>query len=197
MRVHELDVAGTIGRLSSERSTRGLYKINVATGAASFVGPNTGRGSFLDGNGLAFDPAGNLFGGATDDWADSAALFSVDPATAVSTFIENLAPLPGNPDASVSALAFDSSGTLFGSLQNFSSSPNPFVSFLVTIDTTTGTVHNRGQTIDRLDAIAFLPGLEPAPTSSTAGLALLAVLLAMTGMWRLATRLRKNPDVAS
>ena len=54
--------------------------------------------------------------GATNDVADVAALFSVDPAPAVSTFIANLTPLPGNPDASVSALAFDSAGTLFGSL---------------------------------------------------------------------------------
>ena len=96
--------------------TRGLYTIDVATGAATFVGPNARRGSFLDGNGLASDGAGNLCGGATNDVADVAALFSVDPATAVSTFIANLTPLPGNSDASVSALAFDSAGTLFGSL---------------------------------------------------------------------------------
>lgn len=180
--------SGILYGWSGFRPPRGLYRINVATGTATLVGPNTGRGSFLDGNGLAFDPAGNLFGGATDDPADSAALFSVDPATAISTFIANLTPLPGNPDASVSALAFNSSGTLFGSLQNFDSSPNEFVSFLVTIDTDTGAVHNRGQTIDRLDAIVFLPELQGAPASSTVGLAILAVLLAMTGMWRLATR---------
>ena len=171
-------------------NARGLYVIDVATGAATFVGPNTGRGSFVDGNGLASDAAGNLFGGATDDGANSAALFSVDPVTAVSTFIANLTPLPGNPDASVSALAFDSAGTLFGSLQNFSGSANEFASFLVTIDTTTGAVTNRGQSVDRLDAIAFLPDVQQAPSLSTWGLAILMALLALAGMSHVTTRFR-------
>jgi hypothetical protein len=185
------DPSGTLHGWSGFQHTRGLYTIDAATGSATFVGPNTGRGGFLDGNGLAFDAAGNLLGAATNDVADVAALFQVNPANAVSTFIANLSPLPGNPDASVSALAFDSGGRLFGALQNFSGSSNEFVSFLVTIDTVTGAVQNRGQTIDRLDAIAFLPDFQPAPALSTFALAFMAVLLAMAGMWRLAWRLRE------
>jgi DNA-binding beta-propeller fold protein YncE len=189
------DPAGNLFGWSGFNGTRGLYEIDVTTGEATFVGPNTGRGSFLDGNGLAFDAAGNLFGGATDDVADSAALFSVDPETAVSTFIANLLPLPGNPDASVSALAFDSAGTLFGTLQNFSGSPNSFDSFLVTIDPDTGAVQNRGQSIDRLDAIVFVPDLQPAPSLSTLGLAVLSVLLLSAGMWQLSRRFRNARSV--
>jgi hypothetical protein len=186
------DPSGTLYGWSGFQGTKGLYSIDVATGMATFVGPNTGRGTFLDGNGLASDAAGNLFGGATNDTADSAALFSVDKGTALSTFIANLTPLPGNPDASVSALAFDSQGTLFAALQNFNTSPNEFVSFLVTIDTASGAVQNRGQSIDKLDAIVFISDFRPAPSMSTYGLAILFVLLALAGMWQLTTRLRKD-----
>jgi hypothetical protein len=182
------DPSGTLYGWSGFSGTRGLYEIDVTTGQATLVGPNVGRGTFLDGNGLASDALGRMFGAATDDGADLAALFSVDPDTAVSTLIGNLMPLPGNPDASVSALAFDSAGTLFGALQNFSSSPNPFVSFLVTIDPITGAVQSRGQSIDRLDAIVFLPDSQGVPSASTLGLALLAALLLSAGMWRLSAR---------
>lgn len=91
------DPAGNLFGWSGFSGTKGLYEIDKATGAATLVGPNTGRGSFLDGNGLAADAAGSFFGGATNDVADSAALFSVDPDTAVSTFIANLTNAAGQP----------------------------------------------------------------------------------------------------
>lgn len=182
--------SGVLFGWSGFQGKRGLYTIDVATGAATFVGPNTGRGSFLDGNGLASDAAGNLFGGASDD-AGSAALFSVNSTTAVSTFIANLTPFVGEPAASVSALAFDSTGTLFGVFLNINT--DPFASFLVTIDTTTGATTNRGQSVDRLDAIAFLPDVhEQVPSLSTWGLTILMALLALAGMAHLRLRSRRS-----
>ena len=58
--------SGTLFGWSGFTGTRGLYTVDPATGAATFVGPNTGRGSFVDGNGLASDAAGDLFGAASD-----------------------------------------------------------------------------------------------------------------------------------
>jgi len=183
--------SGILFGWSGFQGTRGLYTIDVTTGAATFVGTNTGRGSYLDGNGLASDAAGNLFGGASDD-AGSAALFSVNSTTAVSTFIANLTPFPGDPDASVSALAFDHAGTLFGIFLNIEAG----ASFLVSIDTTTGAMTNRGQSVDALDAIAFLPNVQPAPSLSPWGLAILMALLAVAGISLVTARFYKTRNIA-
>ncbi|HYD50902.1 MAG TPA: hypothetical protein VEB21_21275 [Terriglobales bacterium] len=185
------DPAGTLYGWSGFSGTRGLYSIDPATGAATLVGSNTGRLTFVDGNGLASNVAGEMFGAATDDSADSAALFSVDPSTAISTMIATLTGMPGSADASVSALAFNSSGILYGAVQNFSSSLNGFDSFLVTINTSTGAVTTLGQTFDRLDAIAFVPsGVSPAPSMSLQVLTMLAAMLIAAGVLSVTRRAR-------
>ena len=53
------------------------------------------------------------------------------------------------------------------------------VAFLVTIDTTTGTVTNVGATVDGLDAIAFAPlaVVAPVPALSERGMAILGLII--------------------
>ena len=138
-----------------QRNTRPVHG-RPGNRCGTFVGPNTGRGSFVDGNGLASDAAGHRFGAASD-FNVSAELFSVDASTAVSMPIAPLTGRPGRPSASISALAFNDSGTLFGVVLEVDPSGS---AFLVTINTTSGAITNAGQTVDALDAIAFV-----SPTS--------------------------------
>ncbi len=185
------DLDGTLFGWSGFSGTRGLYSLNTTTGVASFVGTNTGRPPFVDGNGLASDAWGNMFGAATSDGANSSALFSVDKTTAVSTLIAMLFNKPGNADSSISALAFNSAGTLFGAVQNFDASPNAFAAFLIAIDTNSGNVTTLGQTFDRLDAIAFVPDAG-VPATSAQTLILLTLLLAVAGFVSVSFRARSR-----
>jgi hypothetical protein len=120
-----------------------LYSINIATGKATLIG-NSGLTS-TTGGGLAVGPAG-AFGTPT-----SSRYGTYDLGTGVYTNITN--PVKPGGGGAYAALAFDGS-VLYG-LNSAPGSPPP--TFLVTIDPLTGTVTNVGQSVNSLDAIAFIP----------------------------------------
>ena len=133
-----------------------LYKVDLTTGAATWVGDS---GIFTRGGGLAADAQGRLF------LAGSAAgaLYRVDPSTGAATAGPTLTGAP-IPSGVIKALDFDETGTLFG--LNFAGADGD--AFLVTIDPTTGVVTPRGDPIPRLDALAFWPTgvvLVPEPSA--------------------------------
>jgi hypothetical protein len=125
-----------------------LIRIDKATGLATIVG-NSGLSTY--GSGLASNSAGVLyFAGEGEDMP----LRTVDRNTGLTTVVATM-----NGDAvlerGISALAFDSSGTLFGS--RLPSDSPPFNSDLITIDTSTGAITSKGVSVDRLDALVFVP----------------------------------------
>jgi hypothetical protein len=131
-----------------EPNTDDLARIDKATGAATIVG-DSGLSTY--GSGLASNASGTLyFAGEGEDMP----LRTVDRNTGLTTVV---ATMNGDPtlERGISALAFDSSGTLFGS--RLPSNSPPFNSDLITIDTTTGAITSKGTSADRLDALVFVP----------------------------------------
>ncbi len=125
-----------------------LVSINKATGAATIVG-DSGLSTY--GSGLASNSAGVLYFAGE---GESEALRTVNRTTGATTVVATL-----NGDAvlqrGISALAFDPSGTLFGT--RLPSDSPPFNSDLITINTSTGAITSKGPSVDRLDAIVFTP----------------------------------------
>jgi hypothetical protein len=126
--------------------TNRLVSINTATGLATVVGTST---VVPVGGGLDFSPGDTLYFTPSSTGGD---LRTVDPADGSTTVVAALSGAPPGTN-SIAALAFDPSGTLFGVAID-DTSPNP--AFLVTIDTTTGTITTRGQSVNRLDAIEWV-----------------------------------------
>jgi hypothetical protein len=125
-----------------------LYSINIVTGKATVIG-NTGLSS-TTGGGLAISPgAGGAFGTPT-----SSRYGTYDLNTGSYTNITN----PAKPGGGGAYAALDFNGSVLYGLNSAPGSPPP--TFLVTIDPLTGTVTNVGQSVNALDAIAFVP--EPA-----------------------------------
>lgn len=146
------DGSGILYGWSGVAAGSDLYTINLATGAATLVADS---GAFVPGAGLAFSPGGILF--LSD--SESGPLYTVNPATGIPTQVATLTggPLPGGM---VTGLAFDENGTLFGA--DFAGGFGGGA-FLVTINTATGAITNRGATVAGLDAIAFQPTGGPTP----------------------------------
>jgi hypothetical protein len=151
-----------------------LYTINLATGAATLVG-NAGISTF--GSGLAANSSNVLyFAGDGDDGV----LRTINRTTGAPTTV---ATLSGTLGISISALAFNAAGTLFGPRLD---EGDTFAAELLTINTTTGALTVVGPTVPRLDAIVF--DGTPAPTAvvatlDTKGLVALLVFLAVGGLW--------------
>lgn len=101
------------GEFFAGDSSGNLYKVNTATGAATFIG---NMGTVM--TDIAFSPSGSLFGVTFTD------LYRIDPNTGASTLIGSLGVNDSN------ALEFDLNGTLF--MASFGST------LLRTVDTTTG-----------------------------------------------------------
>ncbi len=137
-----------------------LYTVNTATGAATLVGAS-GLPPFNKGNALASDPSAALFFAGDKDGSNGS-LYSVNSGTGVATAMALLTGAPGDVNDSIPAIAFDDDGVLYASILDTTSASgeNLGTSYLVTIDTSTtstGVVSTLGQTVDRLDAIAFQP----------------------------------------
>jgi hypothetical protein len=131
-----------------EPGTDDLITINKATGAATIVG-NSGLNTY--GSGLASNSGGTLFFAGE---GEQGPLRTVDRNTGLTTQVATLNGPNGGPG--ISALAFDAAGTLFGS--RLPSDDNVgFVSDLLTINTSTGAITSKGPSVDRLDAIVFVP----------------------------------------
>ena len=126
-----------------------LYTINLATGAGTLVADS---GLNTSGSGIAANTSNTLFFAGS---GSSGALRTIDSVTGQPTTVATLSgsPVAGN----VSALAFDGSNTLFGTiLPNFGAP-----AYLVTINTATGAITTKGQTSNNMDAIAFQATPEP------------------------------------
>lgn len=128
-----------------EPTSDDLVRINTTTGAATIVG-NSGLSTF--GSGLAFSPSGTLYFAGS---GTAGQLRTVNPSTGLTTVVATLTGAPLGTD-SIAALAFDPGGALFGVALD---SAGVNRAFLVTINTSTGVVTSRGQSVNRLDAIVF------------------------------------------
>jgi hypothetical protein len=159
-----------------EPSTDSLFTINTATGQATLVG-NSGLDTF--GSGLAASSANVLFYAGFGDTGD---LDTINRTTGLPTTVGTL---NGSTDRSISAMAFNSAGTLYAVRLDESRTP-PRVADLLTINTTTAAITILGPTINNLDAIVFDGIAAPAavvPTLDTKGLLVLVALLAAGGLW--------------
>jgi WD40 repeat protein len=151
-----------------------MYTINLSNAALTTIGPT---GENAPGGGLAFSPSGILFsaGKATGT------LDTLNTSTGARTMGPTLtnSPHAGSLGA-MTALAFNSAGTLFGSDSDRAQNGATTVSVdLVTINTATGVVANLGQLPNDIDAIAFGPAV-PEPSS----LSLIAVGAGLVGYLR-------------
>lgn len=152
--------------------------VNLATGAATVVGPS-GLSTF--GSGIASDASGTLYFAGN---GASGALRTVNRTTgAPSAGIT----MTGSPQGdAVPSLAFQpGTGVLYG-LDGLDGNSTVF---LTTIDPATGAVTSRGQTVTNADAIAFDTGgtlpppvaVAPIPTLSDFALLLLSLAVATVG----------------
>jgi len=99
------------------------------------------------GGGLAADPCDTIHVAPN---SDEGPLFTLDRTTGAASPGAQLNGSSGNP---ISAMAYNSAGTLYAALLD--NSQLPATASLVTIDTLTGDIALRGPTVDRLDAIVF------------------------------------------
>ena len=123
-----------------------LYSINKATGALTKVGEsNFGVSS---GDGLAFDRNGWLWGALDGDYGN---LYTLNPSTGAVAKGARLTNSPNKTGNLISSADFACDGqTLYGVVNDFGGATN-----LVTIDTATGVITNKGSSIDGLDSIAW------------------------------------------
>jgi hypothetical protein len=129
-----------------------LYSINTNTGQASVIG-NTGLTS-TTGGGLAISSSGVAYGTPT-----AGRYGTYDLGTGAYSNITN--PTKPGGGGAYAALEFDrTTGVLYG-LNSAPGSPPP--TYLATIDPSTGTVTNVGQSVNAIDAIAIIP--EPGTLS--------------------------------
>jgi exosortase sorting signal-containing protein len=162
---------------SCNGNTEGLYVINQNNAQVAFVGPS----GFTDGgNGLAVDPSGTIFGTPID--ADG--LITLNRSTGAGTVIPESV---GNVPNAINAMDFNpENGVLYGSFKDFDDiiGNGDRQSYLVTINTSDGTITVIGQTVLGLDAIVFFddrPVLLTVPTLSEWGLISMAGILGIVG----------------
>ncbi len=162
---------------SCNGNTEGLYVINQNNAQVAFVGPS----GFNDGgNGLAVDPSGTIFGTPID--ADG--LITLNRSTGAGTVIPESV---GNVPNAINAMDFNpENGVLYGSFKDFDDiiGNGNRQSYLVTINTSDGTITVIGQTVLGLDAIVFFddrPVLLTVPTLSEWGLISMAGILGIVG----------------
>jgi len=165
----------------------GISTINTSTGAANPLGLSGRNGCC--GNALAFSPADTLFFG------DDADLYTVNQGKGDLTMIANMNypadPLDDTPRTN--AMDFEpGSGILFASIINGGGRFfGPRENFLGTVNTTTGDVAVIGETVECLDAIAFVPPEPPSgpiviiPTMGQWGMIFAAIILGMFAVIRL------------
>lgn len=170
-------VGGTLYGQKGGDSTPGstedrLYTLNLATGAATLVGPiGSNPDTDLGGFGLAADAAGTMYASLYGNLAnDSPTLDTYNAATGERTDGVSLSGDLGSNDFDVfAALAFDAEGDLYGTRSDRAGIASVA---LTSIDPATGVVTEIGALPDNTDAIAFAPIPEPAS----------AALLALGGL---------------
>jgi hypothetical protein len=170
--VADITIDPTTGTLYGwlEPSSDDLVILNKLTGVAMVVG-NSGLDTY--GSGLAANAAGTLFfTGTGETYFDDAppglsnndygVLHTINKATGLPTAVAALSGDTGG-DLPINALAFDEDGTLYGSRIHGFGGGNPAT--LITINTTTGAITQKGFSVDNLDAIAFQPQVIPEPST--------------------------------
>lgn len=124
-----------------------LYTFNLATGAGTQVNGNVlpGGGSHF-GIGCSFDSAGNFY--VFPDGSDGD-FYEVDEAAVTFTTVADLS---GTPDSSlnVAAAAADADDAMYATLL-----ASGVTAHLVTIDLVTGVITDIGESVAKLDAIAW------------------------------------------
>lgn len=152
-----------------------LATINIHTGAVNFVGDSGLSGG---GNGLGFHQSNDLFLTDTDFMSSIPSLYLLNQSTGVAGLITDLT-LPPLDDGLPLINSLDlnpETGVMFGSLDN---QTILYENYLVTINTTTGEVTNIGETVDGLEAIAFLnpPFVSAIPALSEVGMVVMGLVL--------------------
>jgi DNA-binding beta-propeller fold protein YncE len=168
---------GTLYGWSGRISGSSLYRIDLATGAATKVG-NSGITDV--GVGFSISPSGTPFLAAA---GASGVLRTVDLMTGAVTPVATLSGAPF-PTGSIDAFAFDAAGTLLGVNLSEGGPGHPGApgnAFLISVDPTTGVITPLGPTVPGLDALAVGPSIF-VPEPST--LALLALGCGGLAAWR-------------
>jgi hypothetical protein len=143
-----------------------LVSIDKATGVATVVAPNEIN---TYGSASAFDRNDNywLFAEGEGELGENneGSYYTVDTATGVPTLRGRLSPIDEN-QSSISAASYDCARTtLYATVNNYGKPP----ANLVTIDTATGTLTNKGATVTAADGLEwYCPlGFEFSSTSAT------------------------------
>jgi len=161
-----------------------LARINIHTGEVTFIG-NSGLSG--EGNGIGFDQFNELFLAQTDMIPS---LYLLNQSSGLASLVTDLT-LPPLDEGFPLINSLDLNpvtDVMFGSLdiQNFA-----YEHYLITINTSTGDVTNVGETVEGLEAIAFLnPRVSNIPVMSEYGMA--AVGLALLSISILALYRRKR-----
>ena len=148
-----------------------LATINLNTGEVTFIGNSD---LFGEGNGIGFDQFNELFLAQTDMLPS---LYVLNQSSGLASLVTDLTvpPVVENVPIFNSLDLNPETGVMFGSLDDVSFSYN---NFLVTINTETGQVTNIGETVEGLEAIAFLnPRVSNIPTMSGYGMAAVGLIL--------------------
>jgi hypothetical protein len=136
-----------------------LYSINKANGALTKVGESNQGVTF--GDGLAFDRNGWLWGALDGDFGHLSVL---SPSSGAVTTGPRVSGSPNKTGAMISSADFACDGlTMYGVVNDFGGASN-----LVTINTATGAITNKGASVNGLDAIAW-GGCAPPPQVTAGG----------------------------
>ncbi|HET7290094.1 MAG TPA: hypothetical protein VFJ67_06600 [Thermodesulfobacteriota bacterium] len=179
---------GTLYAYFRAKVSNFLATINIHTGAVNEIGPS---GLFGEGNGIGFDQFNDLF---LTDTAMLPSLYLLNQSNGLATLVTDLTLPPLDEGFTVINSLDLNPGTnvMFGSLdvQAFS-----YDNYLVTIDTGTGVVTNIGETVEGLEAIAFLsPRVSNIPTMSEYGMAAIGLALLSISIFALYRRKRVAAD---
>ena len=137
-----------------------LYTVNKTTGFATKVAESNFNSA---GSGIAANSADILYFGGNHP---NGRLATVDRFTGQVTLGPPFSGAP-LPNAELNAFAFNFADVLYAS-NGGECDGSSCSGYLVIINTTTGVVTNHGQTINNLDAIAFLPSCDTNPPTITA-----------------------------
>ena len=179
---------GTLFGYFRAKGSNFLATINIDTGEAAFIG-NSGLSD--EGNGIGFDKLNKLFLSATGSFPS---LYTLNRSTGNATFITDLT-LPPLDEGFTIINSLDlnpATNVMFGSLDILLIS---YDHYLVTIDTSTGVVTNVGETVEGLEAIAFLsPRVSNIPTMSEYVMAAVGLVLLSISIFALYRRKRVAAD---
>ncbi|MEW6143633.1 MAG: hypothetical protein AB1598_01300 [Thermodesulfobacteriota bacterium] len=168
-----------------------LATIDVHTGDTNFIGFSGLNG---DGNGIGFDQFNDLFLTDTDFVTFLPSLYLLNQSSGIANLITDLTLPPLEKGLTViNSLDLNpETNVMFGSLDVVTL---VYDNYLVTIDTETGVVTNVGETVEGLEAIAFLnTQLSAIPTLSEYGMAAVSLALLSIALFVLYRRKKVIAD---